>query len=67
MTGPTWWAPLDVSAWKGKNVTIQVDALARRLTGAHSDRTETRSREARSLYREPLRGQFHFSPKPRLE
>ena len=60
---PDWWAPLDVSAWKGKNVTVQVDALpedSRALTAIEPADT---IKGGESLYREPLRGQLHFSPK----
>ncbi len=58
-----WWAPMDVSAWSGKALTLRVDKLhedSTALTGIQQ--TDTLPDEA-VLYRELLRGQFHFSPK----
>ena len=58
-----WWAPFDVSAWQGKTVTFRVDKLpedSRALAAIESSDT---LKNADDLYREPLRGQFHFSPR----
>ncbi|MFM7128142.1 MAG: glycoside hydrolase family 32 protein, partial [bacterium] len=59
---PDWWAPMDVSAFNGQSVAIEVDRLpedAKTLTLIdQSDVIEG----SQTLYREPLRGQLHFSP-----
>lgn len=60
---PDWWAPMDVSAWSGKTVTIQVDRLAEDSTALSAIEQSDEIKGAENLYREPLRGQFHFSPK----
>ena len=60
---PDWWAPLDVSAWKGKKVTIQVDALQEDSRALTAIEPSDAIKGVESLYREPLRGQLHFSPR----
>lgn len=60
---PDWWAPMDVSAWRGKTVTIQVDRLPEDSTALSAIEPSNEIKGAENLYREPLRGQFHFSPK----
>lgn len=60
---PEWWAPLDVSAWRGKRVTIQVDKLPEDSAALSSIVQSETLKGAEQLYREPLRGQFHFSPR----
>ncbi len=57
-----WWAPMDVSAWAGKTVTLQVDRLPGDSQALSSVEPSDTIRGAGDLYREPLRGQFHFSP-----
>lgn len=59
---PEWWAPMDVSAWKGKTVTLQVDQLPEDSKALSAIEASDEIRGAETLYREPLRGQFHFSP-----
>jgi len=59
---PHWWAPMDVSAWAGKTVTLQVDRLPGDSQALSSVEPADTIRGAGDLYREPLRGQFHFSP-----
>jgi fructan beta-fructosidase len=62
--GPAdWWAPMDVSAYAGKTVTLQVDKLRDDSTGLSAIEQSDTIRGAETLYREPLRGQFHFSPR----
>ncbi len=62
--GPAdWWAPMDISQWKEKKLTLRVDKLAEDSSGLSSMRQADRLDAVESLYREPLRGQFHFSPK----
>jgi len=60
---PDWHASIDVSKWKGKSVTIQVDRLpdgSKALAGIfQSDRLPGRA----APYGESGRGQFHFSPR----
>jgi len=60
---PDWWAAMDVEAWKGQTVTLQVDLLPEdsKALSAIEPTDEFRGRDP--LYREPLRGQFHFSPR----
>lgn len=60
---PDWWAPMDVSAWRGRTVTIQVDLLPEDSTALSAIEPADDIKGAENLYREPLRGQFHFSPK----
>jgi sucrose-6-phosphate hydrolase SacC (GH32 family) len=60
---PDWWAPMDVSAWRGKSVTLQVDRLPEGSTGLNAVEQGNSIKGGGDLYREPLRGQFHFSAK----
>lgn len=56
-----WQAPLDVSAWRGKTITVTVDHL---LNNSHALDNLTQSDKevtARDLYKEALRPQIHFS------
>ncbi len=60
---PDWWAPLDISGWAGRHLRVQVDKLAadsRALTQLTQADTLLGGEQ---LYREPLRAQFHFSPR----
>ena len=58
---PDWWAVMDVSAWRGQTVTLQVDKLPDDSTALSSIEQSDSIKDADNLYREPLRGQFHFS------
>ena len=60
---PDWWAPMDVGAWIGKDITLQVDKLPEDSAALGAIRPVDTVRDPADLYREPLRGQFHFSPK----
>ena len=60
---PDWWAPMDVSAWKGKTITLQVDKLPEDSHGLTAIEPAGSLRGSDAVYHEPLRGQFHFSPK----
>ncbi len=60
---PDWWAPMDVSNWKGKALTLRVDKLPEDSTALSSIEQSDTIKNAADLYREPLRGQFHFSPR----
>jgi len=59
---PDWWAVMDVSAWKGKTLTLQVDQLPEESTGLSAIRQSDELPDIDRLYQEPLRSQFHFSP-----
>lgn len=58
---PDWWAFVDVSAWRGKTVTLQVDKLPEESAAFKLIDQGNSINGAENLYREPLRGQFHFS------
>lgn len=58
-----WWAPMDVSDWHGKQLTLRVDKLPEGSTALASVDPANEIKNADNLYQEPLRGQFHFSPK----
>lgn len=59
---PDWWATMDISAWHGKSVTLKVDRLSAGSTALSRIEVSDQVKDAEALYREPLRGQFHFSP-----
>jgi sucrose-6-phosphate hydrolase SacC (GH32 family) len=59
---PDWWAPMEVSFWKGKPLTLRVDKLHEDSAALTSIEQSDTLKDAADLYREPLRGQFHFSP-----
>lgn len=58
-----WWAPLDVSGFSGKKVTLRVDKLHENSTALTAIDQSDNLKDAAELYRERLRGQFHFSPR----
>ncbi len=58
---PDWWAWMDVSAWRGQTLTLQVDKLPEDSAALAAIEQSDSLRGAEDLYREPLRGQFHFS------
>ena len=58
---PDWWAPMDVRAWRGRTVKLQVDRLPEDSTALSGIEQSDGIKGAENLYREPLRGQFHFS------
>lgn len=60
---PDWWAPMNVSAWHGKTVTIQVDKLPENSMALSSIKESNTIVNAENIYHEGLRGQFHFSSK----
>ena len=60
---PDWWAPMDVSQWQGKKVSIRVDKLHEESDALNNIQLSDAIVDEESLYREPIRGQFHFSPK----
>jgi len=58
---PDWWAAMDVSAWKVKMFTLRVDKLHEESGALRAIEQGDTLKDAEDLYREPLRGQFHFS------
>jgi sucrose-6-phosphate hydrolase SacC (GH32 family) len=58
---PDWWAPMDVSAWRGQKLTLLVDKLHEDSAALSSIELSDTLKDAENLYRESLRGQFHFS------
>lgn len=62
-SAPDWWAPMDITDWRGKSVAVVVDRLPEDSTALSAIEQSDRIKEGENLYREPLRGQFHFSPR----
>lgn len=60
---PEWWAPLDVSQWKGKTARVVVDKLPDDSEALRLVEQGEKLKNSDDLYREPLRAQLHFSPK----
>ena len=60
---PDWWAWMDISAWKGQPLTLQVNKLPEDSTALSLIEQSDELKGAQDLYREPLRGQLHFSPR----
>jgi fructan beta-fructosidase len=58
-----WFAPMDVSQWKGRELTLVVDKLREDSKALSSIEQSDTIRDSESLYHETLRGQFHFSPR----
>src|SRR5580658_371102 len=58
---PDWFAFMDVSAWRGQTLTLEVDKLPADSKALSAVEQSDSIRGAENLYREPLRGQFHFS------
>jgi sucrose-6-phosphate hydrolase SacC (GH32 family) len=60
---PDWWASMDVSAWRGRQLMLRVDKLHEDSAALSAIEQGETLKDAEDLYREPLRGQFHFSPR----
>ena len=60
---PDWWAPLDLSAWQGKKLTLWADKLPADSHALESVRVADQAISQKELYCEALRPQFHFSPR----
>lgn len=61
--GPAeWWGVMDVGPWQGQSLRVTVDRLPEDSGGLLAIRTSDTVPDAATLYREPLRGQLHFSP-----
>jgi sucrose-6-phosphate hydrolase SacC (GH32 family) len=59
---PDWWAPMDVGAFRRRTFSLQVDLLPGDSQALKSIQTSD-AFPAANLYHEPLRPQFHFSPR----
>jgi fructan beta-fructosidase len=58
---PDWWAPMDVSAFHGKTITLEVEKLPENSKALAAIEQSDQLKDAANLYDEALRGQFHFS------
>ncbi len=58
-----WWAFMEIADWKGKEITLRVDKLAENSSALKAIEQSDELKRADNLYEEPLRGQFHFSPR----
>lgn len=58
---PDWWAAVDISAWRGKTLKIEVDKLPEDSKFLSSIEQDDSRRGMENLYGETLRPQFHFS------
>lgn len=58
---PDWWAFLDVSAWHGQSLVVQVDKLRDDSRALELISQDGVVRDSAKLYREALRPQLHFS------
>ncbi len=58
---PDWWAFLEVTAYQGKTVTIEVDKLPEDSAGLTSIDQTSEIKDHDYIYRESLRPQFHFT------
>ncbi len=60
---PGWWAHLDVGAWRGRKLLLRVEG-AKSVSRALAMVEQAEEIWAPDqVYREPLRGQLHFSPR----
>jgi fructan beta-fructosidase len=60
---PDWFAHLDVSAWQGQTAVVRVERIAEDSKAVDSIEPSDTPWRADGIYSEPLRGQFHFSPR----
>jgi fructan beta-fructosidase len=60
---PDYWMFLDVGKWKGKEVTIQIEKIAKDSKGLNSIFVDNKVRGFDSLYSEKYRPQLHYTPK----
>jgi sucrose-6-phosphate hydrolase SacC (GH32 family) len=58
---PDWWAPLDVSEWRGQTLVITAKQLPEDSRALERLRQSDGYPEGESLYTEALRPRFHFS------
>lgn len=58
---PDYWAFMDITRFKGKKATIEVDSISRKSKALASIVQANSIKNARNLYKELLRPQFHFT------
>ena len=58
---PDWWAFVDVSAWRGRKLELQVSTLPADSAALRNIFQADEIQDSRSLYHEVLRPQYHFS------
>lgn len=58
---PDWWAPMDISQWKGRTLILKVDQLPEDSRALAQVEQGDVLKGSADLYREALRPQFHFS------
>jgi fructan beta-fructosidase len=58
-----WWAPLEISGWHGKKLSIEVDKLPENSQALANLKQTDDATPPDETYREALRPQFHFSPR----
>jgi fructan beta-fructosidase len=59
---PDFWASTDISPWRGRTLRLEVDRLPFGSQGLAHITQGAEVAEATTIYREPLRPQFHFTP-----
>ena len=57
-----WWAPLDISSWTGRKLTLTANALPENSKAFDSLKQSDKLLGDENLYAESLRSQLHFSP-----
>lgn len=60
---PDWYAYLDISEWEGRGLDIHVSSNVDMSKALHSIKQSDKEEDFKTLYKEKLRAQFHFSPK----
>lgn len=60
---PDWYAYLDISQWEGKTLDINVQSEQDMSKGLQLIKQSSKEKDAKVLYKEDQRAQFHFSPK----
>ena len=58
---PDWWAWLEISAWKGRVIVVQVDKRSGDSQALAALEQGDSIKDGEGVYRETLRPQFHFS------
>nr|MBA4167572.1 DUF4980 domain-containing protein [Chitinophagaceae bacterium] len=58
-----WYAYLDISAWRGKEIELRVDKMKTDALAFHPVRQSDLDSTEEKPYSESMRGQIHFSPK----
>lgn len=58
-----WFAPMEIAEFRGKEITLRVDKLREDSQALSLVEQSDELRDSNDLYRETLRGQFHFSPR----